>query len=94
MARRTAMRRKVWAHRALAAAWAVVGIVSFPLDWASKVVLVWIASVYANVASEVAAAEASDDRAVLDRLDKLERNQTLIIAKLDALLEQRKRGAR
>lgn len=94
MARRSAMRRKIWAHRALAAAWAAVGIVSFPLHWANSVVLVWIASVYANVASEMSTAEAADDRAVVDRIDRVERNQKLIIAKLDALLEQRKRGPR
>src|SRR5687767_8547003 len=45
--------------------WAVVGIVSFPLGWANSVVLVWIASVYANVESGIAAGEAADDEAVL-----------------------------
>jgi hypothetical protein len=59
--------------RARALAWAVVGVVSFPLGWAESVVLVWIASVYANVASEMATGEAADDRAVTDRLDRIER---------------------
>jgi hypothetical protein len=59
--------------RARAAAWVAVGVVSFPLGWAQSVVLVWIASVYANVASEMATGEAADDRAVTDRLDRIER---------------------
>jgi hypothetical protein len=58
--------------RVRAAAWAVVGVVSFPLGWANSVILVWIASAYANMASELAAGEAADDAAVTDRLDRLE----------------------
>jgi hypothetical protein len=49
------------------------------------VTLVWIASLYANVVSDWTAGEAADDRATFDRLDTIE-------AKLDALLEQRRRG--
>lgn len=59
--------------RLRALAWAVVGVVSFPLGWANSVVLVWIASVYANVASEVAAGEAADDEAVLTEVRALRR---------------------
>jgi hypothetical protein len=59
--------------RARAIGWALLGVVSFPLGWAESVVLVWIASVYANVASEMATGEAADDRAVTDRLDRIER---------------------
>jgi hypothetical protein len=70
---------KVRFARLRAAFWALLGLASVPLGWANSVALVWAASVYANVASEVAAAEAADDHAVLDRLDKIE-------AKLDRLL--------
>jgi len=57
--------------RLRAIAWAVVGIISFPLGWANSVVLVWIASVYANFASELAAGEAADDEAVLSEVRAL-----------------------
>lgn len=63
---------KVWFHRTRALAWIIVGVLSFPLGWANSVALVWIASVYANTVSDLTAAEASDDRAVLERLDRIE----------------------
>ena len=52
-------------HRSLAACWLLIGIASFWLGWQDSVILVWIASVYANIASEWSASEAADDRAVL-----------------------------
>lgn len=76
------MRRKVWFHRGRAVAWVLIGIVSFIFGWQDSVVLVWVASVYANVAGDLGVAEAADDRALADRLDRIE-------AKVDALLEQR-----
>lgn len=69
--------------RLRAIAWAVVGVVSFPLGWASSVILVWIASVYANVASEIAAGEAADDEAVLTELRALRREVAQLRATLD-----------
>lgn len=65
--------------RLRAAFWAVLGLASVPLGWVNSVALVWAASVYANIASEIASAEAADDQAVLDRLDVIE-------DKLDQLL--------
>lgn len=59
--------------RLRALAWVLLGAVSFPFGWADSVVLVWIASVYANVASEIAAGEAADDSEVLAELRKLRR---------------------
>ena len=61
-------RRKVWFHRSRAICWAIVGVASFPLGWADSVVLVWIASLYANIATDIGSAEAADDREVLDQL--------------------------
>ncbi len=58
----------VWQYRARALLWAAVGVLSFPLGWADSVVLVWIASLYANVATDLGAAQAADDRAVLSEL--------------------------
>lgn len=72
-------RAKTWFARVRAILWVVVGVASFPLGWASSVVLVWIASVYANVESSVASSEAADDTAVTDRLDRLEAGQERII---------------
>lgn len=64
-------RAKVWFHRSRAVLWALIGAVSFLLGWQNSVVLVWVASVYANVVSDWGAAEAADDRKVLQRLDQL-----------------------
>jgi hypothetical protein len=75
--------------RLRAIAWAVVGIVSFPLGWANSVVLVWIASVYANVASEVAAGEAADDEAVLTELRALREQVETLRQTLDQVYESR-----
>jgi hypothetical protein len=66
------MRAKVWFHRSRALIWVIVGVLSFIYDWSDSVTLVWIASLYANVVSDIGAAEASDDRAVTGRLDRIE----------------------
>lgn len=81
--------------RVRAIMWALIGAVSFPLGWANSVILVWIASVYANVASEMATGEAADDKAVTDRLDRLESGQKRIEERqeqLFALLAERLPG--
>lgn len=64
---------RVWWHRSRALAWALIGIVSFPLGWSGSVVLVWIASVYANCLTDWGAGEAADDRGVLDEIAGLRR---------------------
>lgn len=64
-------RGRVWLHRADAVFWAALGAVSFPVGWANSVVLVWIASVYANVKSGWSAAEAADNREVLAELREI-----------------------
>jgi hypothetical protein len=66
-------RRKVWFGRGRALLWVVLGALSFPLGWSDSVVLVWIASVYANVESSVASSEAADDSQLNERLDRIER---------------------
>jgi hypothetical protein len=73
------VRRKIWIHRSRAIAWAIVGVLSFPLGWANSVVLVWIASLYANVSTDWGNGEAADDRDLRDefkeikiRLDRIE----------------------
>lgn len=65
------VRRAVRFHRVSAALWVVLGVVAFPLGWAGSIVLVWLASVYANVKSDIGAANATDDRRVLDKLDEV-----------------------
>lgn len=64
-------RGKVWFHRSRAILWAIVGALSFPMGWANSVTLVWVASLYANVATDWGSAEAADDRQVLQRLDEI-----------------------
>lgn len=64
---------RVWFNWISAGLWLCFGIVSFPLGWANSVALVWIASVYANTKTDWGAAEAADDHAVLERLDRIER---------------------
>lgn len=65
---------KVWFHRSRAIAWIALGAASFPLGFSDNIAVVWLASVYANVVSDLGAAEAADDRAVTDRLDELRRH--------------------
>jgi hypothetical protein len=77
----TKTRRRVRFHRGRAVAWAALGALSFLFGWQESVMLVWIASVYANVVSDWTAGEAADDREICDRLDRIE-------AQLDALLER------
>lgn len=67
------MRRKVLLNKLSAAGWAVLGAVSFAFGWQNSVALVWLASVYANVKTDWGTAEAADDRAVIERLARLER---------------------
>lgn len=52
--------------------WVGVGIASFVFGFENSVVLVWIASLYANIVSDWGAAEAADDREIVDRLDRIE----------------------
>lgn len=70
---RPAGRWIVWLHRGRACCWAVIGALSFVFGWQNSVALVWSASVYANIVSDIGAAEAADDRRVTDRLDRIER---------------------
>jgi hypothetical protein len=67
------MRRKVLINKLSAVGWAALGLVSFLLGWQNSVALVWLASVYANVKTDWGTAEAADDRAVVVRLERIER---------------------
>lgn len=62
---------KVWFHRSRAAAWALVGVLSFMYGWANSVALVWAASLYANIVSDWTAAEAADDRRVIEEMEAM-----------------------
>lgn len=62
---------KVWFHRSRAAAWALVGVLSFAYGWANSVALVWAASLYANIVSDWTAGEAADDRHIIDGMEAL-----------------------
>lgn len=64
--------------------WIAIGLASFPLGWSDSVVLVWIASFYANAESGFATAEGADDRDVIAKLDdhqkQLDRIENLLTA--------------
>lgn len=62
---------KVWFHRSRAAGWVLVGILSFVYGWANSVALVWAASLYANIVSDWTAAEATDDRHIIEEVEAL-----------------------
>lgn len=76
------MRRKVWVHRSLAAFWVLLAIPG-ALWWSESIMFVILASLYANAAASWSSAEASDDRSVCDRLDRMQHQ-------LDELLEQQR----
>lgn len=69
----------IWFHKARAFGWAILGGISFLLGLQNNVAMVWIASVYANFFTDWGAAEAADDRALQEQLQRIE-------AKLDRLL--------
>lgn len=79
------VRGKVWFHRSRAIVWAIIGAVSFLLGWQDSVVLVWIASLYANISTDWGSGEAADDRDLINRLNRIEH-------RLDELLEMRRHG--
>jgi hypothetical protein len=62
-------RRRV--HQLLALVWAAMLVPAW-LWWQESILFVIIASIYANAVGEWSAAEAADDRAVLERLERLE----------------------
>jgi hypothetical protein len=79
-------RRKIWIHRSRRVHLAGRRCrLSFVFGWQNSVVLVWIASVYANTVSDLGAAEAADDREVTGRLDDVSER----LDRIEALLEQR-----
>lgn len=58
-------------HRLRALVWLALAVPAV-LFWRDSVLFVILASVYANVVSDLGAAEAADDTAVTDRLDRIE----------------------
>lgn len=82
---------KVHFGRIRAIIWLTIGLISFPLGWANSVVLVWIASFYANAESGFATAEGADDRDIIARLarqqEQLDRIENLLTAQTPATSE-------
>ncbi len=62
---------RVWFHRGRSILWVVVGVASFVWGFANSVMLVWIASLYANVVSDWGAAEAANNTEVLEAIAQL-----------------------
>jgi hypothetical protein len=71
------MKRRIWFHRSRAIGWLLLGAATFIFGFQDSVVMVWIASIYANVVSDWTASEAVDDRDVITRLDRIERMLTV-----------------
>jgi hypothetical protein len=65
------MMKAVWFNRASALAWAVLGVIALPLGWANSIVLVWLASAYANAKTDWSTAAAEDNREVLEAIAAL-----------------------
>ncbi len=68
----------VWFHRASAFGWTVLGPLAFAFGWQDSIWLLWIASDYANVKSDIAAANAADDRRILAALGEVLAGQAAI----------------
>lgn len=66
------MKKKVALNKIMGIAWVLFGAIAFALGWQNSVALVWLASVYANAKTDWGTAEAADDRAILERLDRIE----------------------
>lgn len=58
-------------HQGRAVVWALAYVVTVAFGVTDSVALVWFASVYANVVSDLGAAAATDDRVVLDAIREL-----------------------
>jgi hypothetical protein len=84
---------KVWFHRIRAGIWVLIGGASFLFGFANNIVLVWLASLYANIVSDWGAAEAADDREVLERLQSIEQKQKEMCGILMSIKEQLERGS-
>lgn len=65
------MDKRVWFHRISALIWLALLIPAL-LWWSESLWFVIMASVYANVKSDWGAAEAADDRALHERLARIE----------------------
>lgn len=67
------MRGRIWFHRGRAIGWVFLGAATFIFGFQDSVVMVWIASVYANVVSDWTAGEALDHKDITKRLDRIEK---------------------
>lgn len=64
-------------------AWLALIPVAYFSGWLASVVFVSAISLYANVASHLAAHRADDNRALFEKLDRIDQQLTRIIAQLD-----------
>lgn len=66
------MKGRIWFHRSRAIGWVFLGAAAFMFGWQNSIVLLWIASVYANAESAWSTAAATDDSKITERLDRIE----------------------
>ena len=64
-------RRKVWIHRSLAMFFTALTVPAI-LWWRESVLFVILLSLATQISTELGAAEAADDRALADQLDRIE----------------------
>jgi hypothetical protein len=72
---KTTQLRKTWKtlfNKTTAIGWVAFAPVAYYFGWSEAVTLVWFASCYANAKTDWATAEAADDRAVIEKLDRIE----------------------
>lgn len=62
---------RVWFHRSRALVWVGAYVLTVYLGETGSVALVWFASVYANSVTDWSAAEAADDRGIMDKLEEI-----------------------
>lgn len=80
---------KIYFNKTTAVAWALFGPTAFFIGWSESVALVWVASVWANVKSDWATAEAADDRDLVAQLTRIEENQMVILNAINKILEEK-----
>lgn len=71
------MKRKILFHRFSAAIWALL-LVPALIWWKDSVTFVILASIYANVKSDWGAAEAADERELVQRLARIEEELVML----------------
>ena len=77
-------RRKILFNKGSAIFWVCLGALSFVFGWYDILAFTWVASVYANIKSDWATAEAVDDREIIQQLKDIKSQLETLTAKIDS----------